>query len=123
METGVEATRRIRKEHPPEKLRVIVLTTFDHDDIVLAALRAGANGFLSKTMSPAELVAGITEVVGGGDEAERDRGLVGVGVGRAHEEGDGGHQRRQKVHGISLEAGPNNVAQEKGFALLTNAKQ
>jgi DNA-binding NarL/FixJ family response regulator len=63
---GVEATRRIREEHPPEKLRVIVLTTFDHDDIVLAALRAGANGFLSKTVSPAELVAGITEVVSGG---------------------------------------------------------
>jgi DNA-binding NarL/FixJ family response regulator len=63
---GVEATRRIRKEHPPEKLRVIVLTTFDQDDIVLAALRAGANGFLSKTVSPAELVAGITEVVSGG---------------------------------------------------------
>ena len=63
---GVEATRRIRKEHPPEKMRVIVLTTFDQDDIVLAALRAGANGFLSKTMSPSELVAGITEVVNGG---------------------------------------------------------
>jgi DNA-binding NarL/FixJ family response regulator len=63
---GVEATRRIRKEHPPERVRVIVLTTFDQDEIVLAALRAGANGFLSKTVSPAELVAGITEVVGGG---------------------------------------------------------
>jgi DNA-binding NarL/FixJ family response regulator len=63
---GVETTRRIRKEHPPEKLRVIVLTTFDQDEIVLAALRAGANGFLSKTVSPAELIAGITEVVGGG---------------------------------------------------------
>ncbi len=63
---GVEATRRIREEHPPEELRVIMLITFDHDDIVLAALRAGANGFLSKTVSPAELVAGITEVVGGG---------------------------------------------------------
>jgi len=63
---GVEATRRIRKEHPPERVRVIVLTTFDQDEIVLAALRAGANGFLSKTVSPAELVAGITEVIGGG---------------------------------------------------------
>ena len=63
---GVEATRRIRKEHPPERTRVIVLTTFDQDDIVLAALRAGANGFLSKTVSPAELVDGITEVVNGG---------------------------------------------------------
>ena len=63
---GVEATRRIRREHSSQTLRVIVLTTFDQDDIVLAALRAGANGFLSKTVSPAELVAGITEVMAGG---------------------------------------------------------
>jgi len=63
---GVEATRRIRAEHPAEKVRIIVLTTFDQDEIVLAALRAGANGFLSKTVSPAELIAGINEVVGGG---------------------------------------------------------
>jgi DNA-binding NarL/FixJ family response regulator len=63
---GVETTRRIRTEHPPETLRVIVLTTFDQDEIVLAALRAGANGSLSKTVSPTELVAGIIEVVGGG---------------------------------------------------------
>ncbi|GLY04578.1 MULTISPECIES: response regulator transcription factor [Actinoplanes] len=63
---GVEATRRIRAEHPAEKVRIIVLTTFDQDDVVLAALRAGANGFLGKTVSPAELVAGITEVAGGG---------------------------------------------------------
>jgi DNA-binding NarL/FixJ family response regulator len=63
---GVEATRRIRKVHPAEQVRVIVLTTFDQDEIVLAALRAGANGFLSKTVSPRELVAGIAEVVAGG---------------------------------------------------------
>lgn len=63
---GVEATRRIRQEHPAEAVRVIVLTTFDQDDVVLAALRAGANGFLGKTVSPAELVAGIAEVVAGG---------------------------------------------------------
>ena len=63
---GVEATRRIRREHSSETLRVIVLTTFDQDEIVLAALRAGANGFLSKTVSPAELVAGVAEVVAGG---------------------------------------------------------
>lgn len=63
---GVEATRRIREDHPSESLRIIVLTTFDQDEIVLAALRAGANGFLSKTASPAELVTGITEVAAGG---------------------------------------------------------
>jgi DNA-binding NarL/FixJ family response regulator len=63
---GIEATRRIRKNYSAQEIRVIVLTTFDHDDIVLAALRAGANGFLSKIVTPAELIAGITEVVGGG---------------------------------------------------------
>lgn len=63
---GVEATRQIRREHPASRLRVIVLMTFDEDEIVLAALRAGANGFLSKTVNPAELVAGIAEVVAGG---------------------------------------------------------
>ncbi|WP_380161152.1 response regulator [Kineococcus sp. R86509] len=63
---GVEATRRIRLHHPPEEVRVVVLTTFDQDDVVLAALRAGANGFLSKMVGPEELVAGIAEVVGGG---------------------------------------------------------
>lgn len=63
---GVEATRRIRRTHPADRLRIIVLTTFDQDEVVLAALRAGANGFLSKTVSPAQLVAGIEEVVAGG---------------------------------------------------------
>jgi DNA-binding NarL/FixJ family response regulator len=63
---GVEATRRIRELYSAADVRVIVLTTFDQDDIVLAALRAGANGFLSKTVSPHELVAGIAEVVAGG---------------------------------------------------------
>ncbi|GAB6903107.1 response regulator transcription factor [Kineosporia succinea] len=63
---GVEATRRIRAGHAGEQVRIIVLTTFDQDENVLAALRAGADGFLSKTVSPGELVAGIAEVVNGG---------------------------------------------------------
>lgn len=63
---GVEATRRIRSRHTADAIRIIVLTTFDQDQVVLAALRAGANGFLSKTVSPAQLVEGIAEVVAGG---------------------------------------------------------
>lgn len=63
---GVEATRRIRAEHPAEKVRVIVLTTFDEEKNVLAALRAGANGFLSKGVGPAELAESIREVAAGG---------------------------------------------------------
>lgn len=63
---GVEATRRIRATHDPDQLRIVVLTTFDQDENVLAALRAGANGFLNKGVGPAELAAGIREVVAGG---------------------------------------------------------
>jgi DNA-binding NarL/FixJ family response regulator len=63
---GVETTRRIRTTHSAEDLRIVVLTTFEHDDNVLAALRAGANGFLSKGVGPTELAAGIIEVAAGG---------------------------------------------------------
>ena len=63
---GVEGTRRIRRTHPPEKIRVLVLTTFDQDENVLAAVRAGADGFFSKGASPAELTDGILRVAQGG---------------------------------------------------------
>ena len=63
---GVEATRRIRLGHPPERLRILVLTTFDQDDHVLQALRAGADGFLSKGAAPTELTDAILHVAAGG---------------------------------------------------------
>jgi DNA-binding NarL/FixJ family response regulator len=57
---GIEATRRIvaRGETP----KVVVLTTFDLDEYVYAALRAGAAGFLLKDAGPAELLAAIRAV-------------------------------------------------------------
>ncbi|MFT3860279.1 response regulator transcription factor [Micropruina sp.] len=63
---GVEATRRIRLAYSPEQLRILVLTTFDQDENVLAAVRAGADGFFSKGASPAELTRGILRVAEGG---------------------------------------------------------
>ncbi len=63
---GVETTRRIRDRFSATQVRIIVLTTFDQDENVLAALRAGANGFLSKGVGPDELAAGIHEVASGG---------------------------------------------------------
>ncbi|MBF4632600.1 response regulator transcription factor [Clavibacter michiganensis subsp. phaseoli] len=63
---GVEATVRIRASHPADDVRIIVLTTFDQDANVLAALRAGADGFLSKGVSPTELDAAIRDVANGG---------------------------------------------------------
>jgi DNA-binding NarL/FixJ family response regulator len=63
---GVEATRRIRETLPPEQTRIVILTTFEEDELVLAALRAGANGFLSKAVGPTELITGVEEVAAGG---------------------------------------------------------
>ena len=63
---GVEATRRIRERHSAEELRIVVLTTFEQDENVIAALKAGANGFLNKGVGPRELVACIREVAAGG---------------------------------------------------------
>ena len=60
---GVEATRRIVDSGSPAK--VLVLTTFDLDEYVHAALRAGASGFLLKDAGAAELLAGIRSVHSG----------------------------------------------------------
>jgi DNA-binding NarL/FixJ family response regulator len=54
---GVAATRRLRLEHP--SVRVIALTTFDDDEDVFAALRAGAVGYLLKDVSSARLIEAV----------------------------------------------------------------
>ncbi|GAB4532087.1 MAG: response regulator transcription factor [Anaerolineales bacterium] len=61
---GVEATRRILAEHPQTK--IIILTTFDDDEYVFEALRAGALGYLLKDVSGAELAEAIRTVAAGG---------------------------------------------------------
>ncbi|MGW2492137.1 response regulator [Streptomyces sp. NPDC001606] len=60
---GIEATRRIVAAG--DRSRVLVLTTFDIDEYVYAALRAGASGFLLKDARPEELLAGIRAVAVG----------------------------------------------------------
>ena len=60
---GLEATRRIVSTTPAT--RVLVLTTFDLDEYVFAALKAGASGFLLKDTPPAALLAGIRTVAVG----------------------------------------------------------
>ncbi|MYS91015.1 response regulator [Streptomyces sp. SID5464] len=65
--TGVEATARILQgwPHPGPRPRVLVLTTFDLDEYVHAALRAGASGFLLKNTTPELLVEAIGVVAAG----------------------------------------------------------
>jgi len=62
---GIEATRRITAAPETAGVRVIILTTFDLDDYVFAALRAGASGFLLKDTLPADLLTAIRVVAGG----------------------------------------------------------
>src|SRR5699024_7571692 len=61
---GLEATRRIVAEHP-EGPRVLVLTTFNREDYLLGALRAGASAFLLKTAKPEQLADAIRSVAAG----------------------------------------------------------
>jgi len=60
---GIQATRRVVRDHPATK--VLALTTFDLDEYVYAAVRAGASGFLLKDVSPADLVHAVGVVARG----------------------------------------------------------
>lgn len=78
---GAEATRRLRRRDgsPP----VLVLTTFDEDEVLAASLRAGANGFLLKDATGAELVKAVKTVAEGGaylDLAVTQRVLAAFGA-------------------------------------------
>ncbi|MFN2189390.1 MAG: response regulator, partial [Candidatus Promineifilaceae bacterium] len=60
---GVTATKEISKLHPD--IAVIILTTFDDDDVIFEGLKAGAKGFLLKDISSAEMAAAIRTVAAG----------------------------------------------------------
>jgi DNA-binding NarL/FixJ family response regulator len=62
---GVEATRRITADPALRAVRVLVLTTFHEDDVVLDAIRAGAAGFVLKDTSPDDLRTAIRVVARG----------------------------------------------------------
>ncbi|HEY4457984.1 MAG TPA: response regulator transcription factor [Pseudonocardiaceae bacterium] len=88
---GIQATRHIL-DSQPQPPKIIVVTTFENDDYVYDALRAGANGFLLKRSRPAEIVQAIRAVVAGDSLlfpakirslAERNRAQRQAPVGRA----------------------------------------
>jgi DNA-binding NarL/FixJ family response regulator len=61
---GIEATRQLLGDEGATA-KVVMLTTFDMDEYVYEALRAGASGFLLKDVPPEQLVAGIRAVASG----------------------------------------------------------
>ncbi len=61
--TGIEVCRWIRQNYPD--MGVLILTSYDDDPYVTAAMQAGANGFLLKTASPAEIVQAVQAVNAG----------------------------------------------------------
>ncbi|MFI0985931.1 response regulator [Streptomyces exfoliatus] len=87
---GLEATRRITADERLEGVRVVVLTTFDADDHVYGALRAGASGFLVKDTEPMELLHAV-RVVARGDaliSPAVTRRLIAEFAGRAERQPD-----------------------------------
>ena len=60
---GIEATRRLTVAQP--QTRILILTTFQHDEYIWGALRAGASGFLLKRASPERLLDAIRTVAAG----------------------------------------------------------
>jgi DNA-binding NarL/FixJ family response regulator len=62
---GLAATRQVLADPRLAEVRVVILTTFDLDDYVYGALRAGASGFLVKDTEPAELIHGVRVVARG----------------------------------------------------------
>ena len=68
---GVAATRLVRERHP--RSQVVVLTTYADDDSVLAALRAGARGYLTKDAGAEEVARAVRRVAGG--QADLDPGV------------------------------------------------
>jgi DNA-binding NarL/FixJ family response regulator len=62
---GLVATRRIADDERLASVKVVILTTFDLDEYVFEAIRAGANGFLVKDTEPAELLRAVRAVVAG----------------------------------------------------------
>ena len=70
---GLEATRRIVDDESLDGVRILILTTFELDEYVFEALRAGASGFLVKHTQPAELVRAVREVARGRGAAVAER--------------------------------------------------
>ncbi|WP_335582273.1 response regulator transcription factor [Neomicrococcus aestuarii] len=62
---GIEATRRICEDPNNADVRVLILTTFEEDEYVVSAIRAGASGFIGKSAEPEDIVKAVLAVYDG----------------------------------------------------------
>nr|WP_255673069.1 response regulator transcription factor [Glycomyces amatae] len=87
---GIEATRRLAGDKVADPVKVLVVTTFNLDEYVYEALRAGASGFLLKDAPPTQLLQGIRTVATGAAllDPEVTRALVGRYAARIRPAGD-----------------------------------
>jgi DNA-binding NarL/FixJ family response regulator len=60
---GIEATRRITAAHDLAEVKIVILTTFETEELIVEALRAGASAYLGKDVEPAALLDAIRKVV------------------------------------------------------------
>ncbi len=83
---GLEATQAISAAEDLAGVRVLILTTFELDEYVVQALRAGASGFLGKSVAPAELLEAIRVVAAGESllSPKATRALVGRYLAQPH---------------------------------------
>ncbi len=99
---GIEATRRLAGTDARDPVRVLILTTFDLDELVLGALRAGASGFLLKDAPPEDMVEAIRVVAHGDRHRPAWRGLsLRRGAGRSRgSRGSRGARGARGVRGV-----------------------
>jgi DNA-binding NarL/FixJ family response regulator len=104
---GIEATRRIREEHPD--VAVVVLTSFSDRDRILAALDAGAAGYLLKDAEPAELAKAIEAAARGESPLDPKAARALLSARRAPSEAEALSEREREVLAMVAEGLPNKL--------------
>jgi len=106
---GVEATERLGRSHP--ELAIVVLTTFADDDSVIAALQAGARGFLTKNATRADIAGAIRAAVADKVTLDRDvhRNLLSAAIRGQHTD---------DTHSQVLDPWPDGLTDREGQILM-----
>ncbi len=108
---GIEATRRIRAAHPD--IAVVVLTSFSDRERILAALDAGAAGYLLKDAEPAELSKAIHAAARGDAPLDPKAARALLSARRAPSEADALSEREREVLAMVAEGLPNKLIAQR----------